>query len=196
MLPTTLSYACPPPLFWREWYVPLTVTATATPHAPPSLPSLPPKPCTPHPVSGGDQLCQSRQATHTHSHTCIHIQDAGWGTKLLVLPMKRSHASAFSLFSSHSLVRGRHDNIVVDFSDQKTTVWRKESGISNKVDYIFAVLRLRSWDAGGAQREQQVGGIRSWMLSSSPRWPWCLFTVTGKLDLGGYSKSCLWLFLM
>lgn len=144
MVLATVAYACPfPPFFWSKWYVPLSVTAIVPQHhhhhttSPPPPPPLPPKPCTPHPVSGGDQLCQSRQATHT--------QSAGWQTKPLALPMKTSHASALSLSSSHAAVRGRHDTIVVGLPYQRDDSFLRERRRSwFTVEYFSPLLLLMS----------------------------------------------------
>lgn len=115
-----------------------------------SSPPLSPKPCTPHPVSGGDQLCQSRQTTHTHTYT----HSADWRTKPLVLPIKASHASALLLSSPYAAVRGRHDTIAIASLFQEDTVVGRKSGWSLAYGGIFlSLLLLMSWDAGGAQRE-------------------------------------------
>lgn len=92
------------PIFWIK----MVCSSACDGHSHPTFTCLPPQSCTPRPVSGGNQLCQSRQATHTHTHT-EHIGK----TKPLALPMKQSHFSMLSLSSIQSAVWRRHDSIVV-----------------------------------------------------------------------------------
>lgn len=151
----------PSPLFLSKWYSPF----------PPTSASLPPQPCAPRPVSGGDQLCQPRQATHTHAHT---------QTKLLALPMKPSCFSAALGLSFQSRWGEGIAPLLSPPLIRTAGFWRGEEPVLGGRGFFPSSLPPWSWDAGGVQREQQVGKNKSWDCFHGNQefvycwwaWPW------------------------
>lgn len=143
-----------------------------------SIPTPPPlvflhSPVHPTRCQGGIS-CASPSRPHTHART---------QTKPLVLPMKLSHFSAAPGLSFQSPVRGRQDTIVVASPRQDNRFLRGEEPVSACQGLFPSFLPPRSWDAGGAQREQQVGEIKSWDCFHGNQefvycwwvWPWWIY---------------------
>ena len=129
-----------------------------SPHTPPS-PPLPLKPSTPHPVSGGDQLCQSRQATHTHTrtHSALVGEQSPWYCQWRQAMPPRLASLLFTPPWGEGMTP-----LLLPFLIRKKTVFGGEEEPLLVYSGIFlSYLLLMSWDAGGAQREQQVGKITS-----------------------------------
>lgn len=121
-------------------------------HSHPTTTHFPPQPCAPHPVSGGDQLCQSRQATHTRSGA----DKAAGAANEAELFLRRARP----LFSFPGKAKAWHRCCHIPHQDNRFL--GGEEPVPVRRELFWAFLPLRNWDAGGAQREQQVGKTKSW----------------------------------
>lgn len=139
-----------------------------------SSPPLSPKPCTPHPVSGGDQLCQSRQTTHTHTQCWLANKATGTANKgepcLRASPLLSLRCCEGKAWHHcHRLsVSGRH------------CCWEEERlvfGLWWNILVSSSVDELRCWRSAEriAGRENQT-----WVLSSFPQRPGVCLLFTGK----------------
>lgn len=114
----------------------------------------------------GGISCASPGRPHTHTVSWLVNKAPGTANE------DKSCLHTSSLSSSHSTVRGRHDTIVIAFPYQKDDRFLgKQERTSVYSGIFFSAVLLMSWDAGGAQREQQVGKIKSLVLSLSPQRP-------------------------
>lgn len=127
----------------------------------------------------GGISCASPDRPCTHTHTLTHARFAGWRTKPLMLPIEPSDASTvrrlfFFFFVVFCFLLLRRSNVWhghCRLSLIASSVFLGDEGEKRSGTSAHFGLFSSSWDAGGAQREQQVGIVSSRMLSLFPRRP-------------------------